>query len=78
MKSKPQQDLDEVRALASEDDGLLFEMKKAGQQQEFKQLIVAMASVLNTEVQFLVKQQNKFSLRLNEKHGYYIVTNNVL
>jgi hypothetical protein len=50
VKPKPQQDLDDVRALASDDSSLLFEMKQAGQQQEFKQLIVAMASVLNTEV----------------------------
>ncbi|XP_053393414.1 polycystin-1-like [Mercenaria mercenaria] len=49
VNPKPQQDLDEVRALASDDSGLLFEMKQAGQHQEFKQLIVAMASVLNAE-----------------------------
>lgn len=50
MKARPQQDMDEVRAMASDDSGLLFEMKKAGQDQEYKQLIVAIASVLNKEV----------------------------
>ncbi|XP_052783774.1 polycystic kidney disease protein 1-like 2 [Mya arenaria] len=46
---KPQHDLAEVRSLAEDRSGPLFTMKEAGQDQEYKQLIVAMASVLNNK-----------------------------
>jgi len=50
VKPRPERDLDDVLQLAMDRTGLLYTMKEAGQDQEYKQLIVAMASVLNSEV----------------------------